>query len=396
MQSTPRGNRLHIAVFGRRNAGKSSLINALAGQAVALVSDVPGTTTDPVYKGIEWSGLGPVCLIDTAGIDDEGELGDMRVRKTKEVVERTDLALLLIPGGAGDCELELQWAEMLRSKRVPIIGVVSRADEGVGDVAGRLREFSGTPVIEVSAKKMLNIGKLKEEIRSRAPKEFEQPTLLGDLVQPGELVVLVAPQDPQAPKGRLILPQVQAIRDILDHHACALTVTENELELALSALHRKPDLVVTDSQVFRQVNAVVPPDVPLTSFSILMARFKGDYATLLSGAKAIDGLCPGDSVLIAEACSHHAQHGDISREKLPAWLETFVGGKLDIAVYAGNDYPGDLSRFKLVVHCGACMFNRKQMLSRIAQCKDAGVPITNFGMAIAHMNGMLERVAIGE
>lgn len=391
MQTTPRANRLHIGIFGRRNAGKSSLINALTNQETALVSPVPGTTTDPVYKSMELLPLGPVVIIDTAGLDDEGSLGKLRVRKTEEVIDRTDLALLVF-ADENDISLEKSWYDKLRERDIPIIGVVNKIDERYYDIDPLLADLN-IPIVKVSAKTRTNVPALIETIRHYAPTEFERSTIVGDLVNPGDLVLLVAPQDVQAPKGRLILPQVQVIRDILDHHACPLTVTVEELEHVLNnVLAIPPKLVITDSQVFDRVNAILPKDVPLTSFSILMARLKGDLNAFVEGASAIDALKPGDEVLIAEACTHHPLQGDIGREKLPSWLEKKVGGKLNITMKVGTDFPDTLDRYKLVVHCGACMFNRKQMMKRVQQSGLKDVPITNYGIAIAHLNGMLERV----
>jgi [FeFe] hydrogenase H-cluster maturation GTPase HydF len=390
MQSTPRANRLHIAIFGKRNAGKSSLINAITNQQIALVSDLPGTTTDPVFKSMELLPLGPVVFIDTAGIDDEGEIGQLRVQKTKEIIERTDLALLIFTDEK-DFGLEKEWYNMLIRRRINVIGVINKIDERYLDIEPLLMEFD-IPFIKVSSKNLLNINSLKKAIQTYAPTEFERSTLLGDLIKPKDLVLLVAPQDIQAPKGRLILPQAQVIRDILDNHACSLTVTVQELEHVLSLLKQKPDLVVTDSQVFKQVNEILPSDIPLTSFSILMARQKGDLKAFIEGADVIDSLQPGDAVLIAEACTHHPLLGDIGREKLPAWLEQKAGGKLDITMNVGSSFPEDLQKYKLVIHCGGCMFNRKQMMSRVVQSESSHVPITNYGVAIAHIHNMLDRV----
>lgn len=390
MQSTPRANRLHIAIFGKRNAGKSSLINAITNQSIALVSDIPGTTTDPVFKSMELLPLGPVVFIDTAGIDDEGEIGQLRIQKTKEIVERTDLAILIFTD-ENDYKLEQEWYKMLVKRHIKVIGVINKIDDHYLDIEPLLMEFD-IPFVKVSSKKLININTLKMAIQTYAPTEFERSSLLGDLIKPKDLVILVAPQDIQAPKGRLILPQAQVIRDILDNHACSLAVTVQELEHVLKMLKFKPDLVVTDSQVFKQVNEILPSDIPLTSFSILMARQKGDLDTFIKGAETINSLKPGDAVLIAEACTHHPLLGDIGREKLPAWLEQKVGGKLDVTVIAGNEFPDDLQKYKLVIHCGGCMFNRKQMMSRVIKSDQCHVPITNFGVAIAQINNMLDRV----
>jgi [FeFe] hydrogenase H-cluster maturation GTPase HydF len=394
MQDTPKANRLHIAIFGRRNAGKSSLINAITGQEIALVSKVAGTTTDPVYKAMELLPLGPVVLIDTAGLDDTGEIGELRIKKTKEVMDKTDLAILLFTAESSDFSLEKEWFTELTERNIPLIGVINKIDAAVPGIQQSfdIEEAFDIPFVRVSAKDKANIGKLKEAIQTYSPLDFEKETIVGDIVKPKDIVVLVAPQDIQAPKGRLILPQVQVLRDLLDHDTLALTVKDTELPDILAALNKMPALVITDSQVFHKVNNIIPRDLPLTSFSILMARYKGDLDILVKGAKAINKLQPGDTVLIAEACTHHALKNDIGREKLPKWLSEKAGGDLDIIVMAGIDFPEDLSQYKLVVHCGGCMFNRKQFLTRLIRASEQDVPITNYGIAIAELNGILDRV----
>lgn len=391
MQDTPKSNRLHISIFGRRNAGKSSLINAITGQEIALVSEMAGTTTDPVYKTMELLPIGPVVIIDTAGLDDEGEIGELRIRKTREVMDKTDLALLVFAPDCKEFDFEMQWLTELQNRNIPVIGVINKDDEINTEINMYTSKFQ-IPFIKVSAKNRTNIGELKEAIQLNAPIEFERETIVGDIINPKDVVILVAPQDIQAPKGRLILPQVQILRDVLDHDCMALTVKDSELEDILKLLNKKPNLVITDSQVFKNVNDILEPSVSLTSFSILMARYKGDLKTFVDGARAIDTLKIGDKVLIAEACTHHALKGDIGREKLPAWLETKVGGKLDININSGIDFPEDLSEYKLIVHCGSCMINRKQLLTRVKNCRAQNVPITNYGTAIAHINGILNRV----
>jgi len=394
MQDTPKANRLHIAIFGRRNAGKSSLINAITGQEIALVSNIAGTTTDPVYKAMELLPLGPVVLIDTAGLDDAGEIGELRVKKTKEVMDKTDLAILLFTPDSSDYSLEKEWFEDLHQRNIPIIGVINKID-AVSDETKLISNIEGSfeiPFVRVSAKNRTNIGKLKEAIQTYSPIDFERESIVGDIVKPKDIVVLVAPQDIQAPKGRLILPQVQILRDLLDNDTLALTVKDTELQNILEVLNQKPDLVITDSQVFDKVNRIIPTDVPLTSFSILMARYKGDLDILVKGAKSINTLKPGDKILIAEACTHHPLKNDIGREKLPKWLNEKAGGALDITVMAGIDFPEDLSQFKLIVHCGGCMFNRKQFLTRLIRASEQNVAITNYGIAIAELNGILDRV----
>ncbi|MBZ9621940.1 [FeFe] hydrogenase H-cluster maturation GTPase HydF [Clostridium sp. FP2] len=391
MQQTPNANRLHIAIFGKRNVGKSSLINALTAQDIALVSDLAGTTTDPVYKAMELLPIGPVVIIDTAGLDDTGAIGELRIKKTKEVMDKTDLALLVIDGDVGDLTFESEWYEDLKGRKIPVVGVINKVDKGDVEL-DRIQKVINIDFVKVSAKDKVNIDELKKAIMKLAPEDFEKSTIVGDIVKPKARVIVVAPQDIQAPKGRLILPQVQIIRDLLDNDAMALVVKDSELEDVLASLKDKTDLVITDSQVFKKVNSIIPKDVPLTSFSILMARYKGDLNSLVKGARAIDTLKPGDKVLIAEACTHHPLEGDIGREKLPIWLQEKVGGKLDITVCAGSSFPEDLSEYKLILHCGACMFNRQQLMSRIKKANLEGLPITNFGIAIAHINGILDRV----
>lgn len=391
MQDTPKANRLHIAIFGKRNAGKSSLINAITGQQIALVSDFAGTTTDPVYKAMELLPIGPVVIIDTAGLDDEGELGELRIRKTKEVMDKTDLAILVFTAESKDFSLEKEWFNDLKERNIPVIGVINKVDLDDIDVEKLQKEFD-IPFVKVSAKNKQNIGKLKELIQINAPKDYERETIVGDIIKPKDLILLVAPQDIQAPKGRLILPQVQVLRDILDHDAMPIIVKDSELEDSLKVLNKKPDLVITDSQVFAKVNSIIPKDVPLTSFSILFARYKGELEYFVQGAKKINELKPGDNVLIAEACTHHPLEGDIGRQKLPKWLEEKAGGKLNITVNAGVDFPEDLTKYKLVIHCGSCMFNRKQLMTRIIRCSEQNVPITNYGVAIAEINRILDRV----
>ncbi|MCB2293262.1 [FeFe] hydrogenase H-cluster maturation GTPase HydF [Clostridium algoriphilum] len=391
MQQTPNSNRLHIAIFGKRNVGKSSLINALTSQDIALVSSLAGTTTDPVYKAMELLPIGPVVLIDTAGLDDEGEIGELRIKKTKEVMDKTDLALLVIDGDGADLSFEKVWYEDLKERKIPVVGVINKIDKN-DILIEHIQKVIDISFVKVNAKDRLNIDELKKAIMAAAPEDFEKSTIVGDIVKPKAKVLVVAPQDIQAPKGRLILPQVQIIRDLLDNDAMALVVKDSELDDILASLKEKPDLVITDSQVFKKVNAIIPKDVPLTSFSILMARYKGDLNTLVKGARAIDTLKPGDKVLIAEACTHHPLEGDIGREKLPMWLAEKVGGKLDITVCAGSSFPEELSGYKLIVHCGACMFNRQQLMSRIKKANIVELPITNFGIAIAHINGILDRV----
>ena len=389
---TPKGFRLHIGIFGRRNVGKSSLLNAITRQNVSIVSEQAGTTTDPVEKPMELLPLGPVLFIDTAGIDDVGALGDLRVQKTHQVFDRTDLGVLVAePAGWGEFE-EGILAELHR-RQTPALVVFNKSDAGEPAVQtlSRLADAK-VPVVRTCATSGKGILDFRQALLDRAPADFvDHPSIVADLVGPGELAVLVVPIDKEAPKGRLILPQVQAIRDLLDGDAMALVVKERELRRALDGLKQPPKLVVTDSQAFLKVAADTPPGVPLTSFSILFARFKGDLITQVQGAMAVDTLKTGDRVLVAEACAHHPIAEDIGRVKIPRWLTQYVGGKLQFDHVQGHDYPDDLAPYQLVVHCGACMWNRREMLSRIMRCRQAGKPITNYGLVIAYRLGIFER-----
>jgi len=392
MRNTPKGFRLHIGLFGRRNVGKSSLLNALTRQTVSIVSDIAGTTTDPVEKPMELLPIGAVLFIDTAGIDDVGALGEMRVQKTKQVFDRTDVGIIVtVAGDWGDFEEAI--LTELRERKVPVIVVFNKTDVARVDSAqeARLKDLK-IPCVETSAARGEGVLDLREALVTAAPEEFiNAPAIIGDLVPAGELVVLVIPIDLEAPKGRLILPQVQSIRDILDSDAYCLVVKERELRDALDRLKRPPALVVTDSQAFLKVAGDTPDDVLMTSFSILFARFKGDLVEFVRGALAIENLVPGDKVLICESCSHHPIGEDIGRVKLPRWLRQYVGGKLEFTHVQGHDFPDDLSSYKLAVHCGACMWNRREVLSRIIRCQQAGVPITNYGLAIAYSLGIFAR-----
>lgn len=390
MYNTPKSNRLHISIFGKRNAGKSSLINALTNQSLSVVSEIPGTTTDPVSKSMELLPLGPIVLIDTAGLDDNGLLGELRIEKTLKVIEKTDLGVLVFDACSNDLKNELTWYADLEKKKIPTIGVINKIDL-CNDNCKLIKSNFNVPFVEISAKENINISGLKKLLIDNAPIDFEMPTILGDIVNPKDKVVLVAPQDIQAPKGRLILPQVQIIRDILDNDALALTVKDTELLDILDSLKDEPSLIITDSQMFRKVNELIPEHLKLTSFSILMARYKGDLDLFINGAKVINSLKPNDKILIAESCTHHALKGDIAREKLPLLLEKKVGGKLNIVNITGVDFPDNLSEYKLIIHCGACMFTRRQLLSRLEHVKEQNIPITNFGVALAELNGILDR-----
>ena len=400
MISTPRGNRLHISIFGRRNVGKSSIINAITNQSIALVSDVKGTTTDPVYKAMELLPIGPVVFIDTAGIDDEGYIGELRVERTKEVISKTNVALVVLSvenltDNTNDLSLELSWYKELKSKNIPIIGIINKIDlidkELVNNLKVELADMFQIDFIEISTKEESAKENLKKAIISNVPEDYENATILGDIIKAGYKILLVAPQDIQAPKGRLILPQVQVIRDILDNKAIPITVTVDNLEEGLRILNNKPDLVITDSQVFPLVNSKLSGEVPLTSFSILMSRYKGELDEFVKGAKALKKLESGDKVLIAEACTHHALKGDIARGKIPKWIKEKYAN-IEIHNCNGKDFPNNLSEYKLVIHCGSCMLNRAEVLSRINSCREKGVFITNFGIAIAELNGILNRV----
>ena len=392
MTTTPKSLRLHIAFFGRRNVGKSSLLNALTRQQVSIVSSVAGTTTDPVEKPMELLPFGPVLFIDTAGIDDTGELGALRVQKTRQVLERTELAVLVTEAGIWG-NFEEQILSELAARKTPMVVVLNKIDVAEPDAALVVRfaeqKISFVKTSVVSGRGILD---LRQALLDAAPPDFiDSPAILGDLVGPGEMAVLVVPLDKEAPKGRLILPQVQSIRDLLDSDAYCLVVKERELRRALDRLKAPPKLVVTDSQACLKVAADTPPSVPLTSFSILMSRFKGDLLAQVQGALAIENLRGGDRVLIAEACSHHPIGEDIGRVKIPRWLTQYTGERIQFEHMQGRDFPTDLADYKLVIHCGACMWNRREMLSRILKCQQAGVPITNYGLTIAYSLGIFER-----
>jgi [FeFe] hydrogenase H-cluster maturation GTPase HydF len=391
LMEAPRGMRLHIGIFGRRNVGKSSLLNAITRQEVSIVSDFAGTTTDPVEKPMELLPLGPVLFIDTAGIDDVGALGELRARRTMQIFDRTDLGVLVTEAGEWG-EYEDGILDELLERKAPVVVVFNKVDlnERPAPVP-RLQELTLKPVL-TAAHQSRGILDFRQALLDAAPPDFiDNPTILGDLVHTGELAVLVVPIDKEAPRGRLILPQVQAIRDLMDSDALALVVKERELSHALEQLKQKPKLVVTDSQAFLKVVADTPPDVPMTSFSILFARFKGDLTSQVEGTLAVEDLKSGARILISEACSHHPIAEDIGRVKIPRWLTQYVGGKLHIEHVQGHDFPDDPSGWDLVVHCGACTFNRRAMLARILRCREAGVPITNYGLVIAYSLGIFER-----
>lgn len=392
LTETPRANRPHIALFGRRNAGKSSLINALTGQEIALVSPVAGTTADPVYKSFELRGVGPVVFVDTAGLDDVGPLGELRAEKTRQAMEKADLAVLVLTGPAKE---ELPWLEALRAKKIPVVAVLNQCDTAQ-DLpalqAATAQSLGGMDVLAMSAKTGQGIDQLRQALAQAIPADFWELSITGGLAQPGDLVLLVMPQDLQAPKGRLILPQVQTIRELLDKKCAVMSCTADCLETTLAALARPPKLIITDSQVFPAVWQAKPPESLLTSFSILFAGYKGDISAFWAGAQAIDRLTEDSVVLVAEACAHAPTTEDIGREKLPRLLRQRVGQGLSFVFVRGNDFPKDLSPYDLILHCGACMFNRRHVLGRIAQAQEQGVPICNYGVALAHLAGILDKV----
>ncbi len=389
IQDTPRAERPHIGLFGRRNAGKSSLINALTGQETALVSAVPGTTTDPVLKSFELRGVGPVVFLDTAGLDDEGALGDLRVARTRQAAEKTDLALLVLTDGLGP---ERAWLDRFRERGVPVVAVLNKCDERPEGAAAALSETLGLPVLPVSARTGAGIDGLRQALARAIPDDFWDLSITGDLARAGDTVLLVMPQDIQAPKGRLILPQVQTLRELLDKRCAVMSCTTDALDGTLAALAKAPDLIVTDSQVFPLVWEKKPPESRLTSFSILFAGHKGDIRAFLDGAAAIDRLTEGSRVLIAESCAHAPTQEDIGRVKIPRLLRAKVGAGLSFDFVRGNDWPEDLSGYDLIVHCGACMSTRRHVLGRIAQAQAAGVAICNYGVVLAKLAGILDKV----
>jgi [FeFe] hydrogenase H-cluster maturation GTPase HydF len=392
LNQTPAGSRLHISIFGRRNAGKSSLINALTNQSAAIVSSVPGTTTDPVAKAMEILPLGPVMLTDTAGLDDVGELGALRVEKSLRVIDRTDLAILVLDPTQAPAELEEDLLVRLRAKPCPVVVAITKADLPEDASAALAWAIAHQlPAARVSATTRTGIDDFKRLLITSAPSDALDLAVLDGLVRPGDCVVLVVPIDKAAPKGRLILPQVMTIRDVLDHDAFTLVVKERELKFALANLKTAPKLVVTDSQAVLKAAADTPEAIPFTTFSILMARLKGDLELLVRGVKAIERLTPGAKVLIAEACTHHRQADDIGKVQIPRWLRQQVGGDLDFSFSSGPDFPPDLEQYDLVIHCGGCMINRQEMLARGLRAEAVGVPMVNYGVFLSYTHGVLER-----
>jgi len=394
INDTPRSGRLHIGLFGRRNAGKSSLINAITGHDTAIVSDTAGTTTDPVYKSMEIHGLGPCVLIDTAGFDDEGTVGELRIEKTRQALDKTDIALLLLSGD--DLSAEKEWLSAIRKRKTPYILILNKMDEYSPEELESLRqriqeEMKQEPVC-VSAALGTNMDKLREALLRKVPADWGKLAITGKLCREGDVVMLVMPQDIQAPQGRLILPQVQVTRELLDKKCIVISCTADKIQQSLAALAQPPHLIITDSQVFPQVWKLKPEQSLLTSFSILMAGFKGDIDSFIEGAAAIDSLTPESRVLIAEACTHAPLEEDIGRVKIPARLRARYGDSLKIDMVSGTDFPEDLTGYDLIIHCGACMFNRTYMLSRIRKAKEQGVPICNYGVALAKLAGILDKI----
>jgi [FeFe] hydrogenase H-cluster maturation GTPase HydF len=400
MNSTAKGDRPHIAVFGRRNVGKSSLINKLTNQKLALVSSQPGTTTDPVYKAMELLPVGPVMMIDTAGIDDQGELGEMRIKKTKEIMRKTDLALLVISAAQEAGEFETELIREFKDREIPFITVLNKVEllkEENKEQQAVLEEFDqffeehNLESLEASAVAEINIDLIREKIAEKMPHDHIRNTIMGDLIEPGEVAVLVTPIDSAAPKGRLILPQVQTIRDILDHDATALVTKKAELSSEINKLKNKPKIVVTDSQAFETVSEAVSEDILMTGFSVLFARYKGDLEAFVKGAKAMGKLTAGDRVLVAEACTHRRQEDDIGTVKIPNWVHEKISSEIEFEHVAGREFPDNLEEYDVILHCGSCMLNRKEVLSRLKEAAEVGIPVINYGLAIAWLHGILDR-----
>ncbi len=379
-------DRLHIGFFGMRNAGKSSLVNAVTSQELSLVSDVLGTTTDPVRKAMELLPLGPVVIIDTPGLDDEGALGEARVRKAKQILNFVDIAVLVVDAEKGMSEEDKKLLAHLKAKKIPYVIAFNKCDK-LEKLLDQQEEYS----IFVSAKKDININELKEMLGRLIKSNTNDRRIVSDIISKGDTVVLVIPIDASAPKGRLILPQQQTMRDILDSGAVVVAVRDSELEETLAKLKEAPKLVITDSQAFGRVSKIVPKEIPLTSFSILFARYKGNLVSSVRGAATLDKLCDDDKILISEGCTHHRQCGDIGSVKLPKWIKEYTGKELEFEFTSGRDFPEELSKYKLIVHCGGCMLTEREMQFRAGEAADAGIPMTNYGMVIAHTHGILKR-----
>ena len=395
LNATPSADRVHIGIFGKRNAGKSSIINAITGQSLAIVSDVRGTTTDPVSKAMELLPLGPVVMIDTPGIDDTGDLGTLRVKKSYQVLNKTDIAVLVVDGNDGVGEEEFKLLDRILQKKIPYMIAVNKSElltqEKKDEITEKIRaRFAEPPLLFVSAERGTQIYELKEAIAASKPQEVKKP-IVGDLISPSDFVVLVVPVDSAAPKGRLILPQQQTIRDILDHDATAIVVKENELENTLKNIGKKPRIVITDSQVFKTVDAITPMDIPLTSFSILFARYKGSLHELVKGVVKLREIQDGDKLLVSEGCTHHRQCEDIGTVKLPRLVRNFSCAEPVFEFSSGIEYPENLNEYKLILHCGGCVLNEREMKYRIQCAQDANIPITNYGISIAYITGILER-----
>lgn len=391
LNQTPSANRTHIGIFGKRNAGKSSLINAITGQNYAIVSDVLGTTTDPVLKSMELLPLGPVVIIDTPGLDDEGELGALRIQKAYQILNKTDIAVLVIDASSGVTKEDSEILKRIHEKEIPCVIVVNKSDICPNCNLEDLPLPDSDSAILVSSKTGEHIHELKELLAQQASQDTIQKSIVADLLNPLDFVVLVVPIDSAAPKGRLILPQQQTIRDILEAKASAIVVQETELAETLNSLGKKPKMVITDSQVFKKVSAVTPDDILLTSFSILFARYKGNLKTLVNGASALDSLEDGDRILISEGCTHHRQCDDIGTVKLPNWIRSYTKKEVEFEFTSGTEFPLDLSSYKMIVHCGGCMLNEREMKYRLKCAEDAKIPITNYGTCIAYINGILNR-----
>lgn len=394
MNQTPSAERVHIGFFGRRNAGKSSVLNAVTGQDLAVVSDVKGTTTDPVQKAMELLPLGPVVIIDTPGIDDEGELGSLRVKKSYQILNKADAAVLVADASLGLCPEDFSFIEHLQKKQLPFAVAFNKSDLAPSSsLDGHLSYLKerNIPALTVSAEQKTGIHELKETLASLVRTEEPKLKIVGDLIQPSDFVILVVPIDKAAPKGRLILPQQQTIRDILEADATAIVVKEYELKNTLEHLGKKPRLVITDSQVFAKVSADTPKDILLTSFSILFARYKGDLPTVIEGVTALNSIADGDKILISEGCTHHRQCDDIGSVKLPRWIRQYTGKEPEFVFSSGTEFPEDLSPYKMIVHCGGCMLNEREMKYRLACAKEQNIPITNYGITIAYMQGILKR-----
>jgi len=392
LNATPSSERVHIGIFGKRNAGKSSLINAITGQNLAIVSEAKGTTTDPVYKAMELLPLGPVMIIDTPGIDDEGVLGSLRIQKAYQVLNKTDIALVIIDAAVGPSAEDLRLIERINTKKIPLLIVINKCETINEDKKTAYQALlPNRKLLFVSAEQQLNIFELKEAIAQTVPADENKAQIVADLLSPSDFVVLVVPIDSAAPKGRLILPQQQTIRDILEADAAAIVVKENELTNTLQNLGKRPKLVITDSQVFKKVAAETPADILLTSFSILFARYKGNLQTAVQGVTALDSLEDGDKILIGEGCTHHRQCDDIGTVKLPRWIKEYTGKNPEFIFTSGTEFPLNLSPYKMIIHCGACMLNEREMQYRIKCTADQNIPFTNYGITIAYINGILKR-----